>query len=251
MYFFHEGSHKSQEPNFIKFPPVSKDVRQNQPMFFPEIEVAKWFFDVGMAEKQLILSTYDNLIDSNKNFIDIGSHVGTYSWMIGKKAKHTFSFECSPTTFCFLCANIALHNLTEKVTPFPFALGNDERTIDYIVRSADGGGNGVKSLSSEDNTRKKIPVMMKTLDSFHFDNIGLIKIDVEGFEKEVLMGGLDTLKRNNYPRILFESWGDWKNKEGVQATKLRVELFDFLKDLGYKIISVSGGQDMYLAEKTC
>ena len=33
-----------------------------------------------------------------------------------------------------------------------------------------------------------------------------MKIDVEGLEKDVLEGAVETLKKNNYPRILFESW---------------------------------------------
>jgi hypothetical protein len=88
---------------------------------------------------------------------------------------------------------------------------------------------------------------MKTLDSFQFENVSFIKIDVEGFEKEVLMGAVDTLRRNNYPKILFESWGNWKEKEGVPADQIRKELFVYLEGLGYKVMGVSGVRDMYLA----
>ena len=49
-------------------------------------------------------------------------------------------------------------------------------------------------------------------------------MDVEGFEKEVLMGALQTLKRCNYPNILFECWGEWKEREGVPAIKIKKEL---------------------------
>jgi MoaA/NifB/PqqE/SkfB family radical SAM enzyme len=55
-------------------------------------------------------------------------------------------------------------------------------------------------------------------------------ISVEGFEKEVLEGALETLNKNNYPPILFESWGNWK--EGVD--KIKADLFIFLKDI-YRI----------------
>ena len=89
---------------------------------------------------------------------------------------------------------------------------------------------------------------MKTLDSFELNNIGFIKMDVEGFEKEVLMGAIQTLKRSNYPNILFECWGEWKEREGVPAIKIKKELFEYLESFGYKIIQVGGAQDMFLAE---
>jgi hypothetical protein len=64
-------------------------------------------------------------------------------------------------------------------------------------------------------------------------------MDVEGYEKEVLEGGLNTLANNNYPPILFEAWGDWKEKEGVEASKIRKELFDLCYSI-FDIINNDG-----------
>jgi len=111
----------------------------------------------------------------------------------------------------------------------------------------DGGGNGVKIVKTSDTACQTIKVEMKTLDSFGFTNIGFIKVDVEGFETEVLKGGLDTLRINGWPPILFESWGDWRAPEGINVKQLRDELFDFIKSLGYSIVQVSGINDTFLA----
>jgi FkbM family methyltransferase len=232
----------------MSLPENTDDPKANQLIFFPEIDVARWFFESGVAEKELIEWVYDTFIQPDKIFLDIGAHVGTYALTCGKKAKHTYAFECSPTTFCYLAANIALHGLEEKVSPYPFALGDEDKEIDYIVRSKDGGGNGVKHLTATDNACKKIPVLMRRLDSFGLKEIGFIKIDVEGFEKEVLLGALETLKANNYPKILFESWGDVEGDDkAVPARAIREDLFRFLESLKYRIIKISGASDMYLA----
>lgn len=248
MYFLREGSADTEAPHFERLPqpPATKD--GNQLLFFPEISVAKWFYESGIAEKHLIHWVYDTFIDPKKNFVDIGAHVGTYTWTCGKKAAHTYAFECSPKTFCYLAANVALHGLEERVSPYPFALGDHEGHIDYFVRSADGGGNGVKVLNSKDESTQRIKIPMKTLDSFGLTNIGFIKIDVEGFEKEVLQGAQETLRSNNYPTILFESWGDWKNAEGVNASGIRNELFEYLQSIGYVVRPVMNVRDMYFAE---
>ena len=84
---------------------------------------------------------------------------------------------------------------------------------------------------------------MRTLDSFHIDNISCIKIDVEGYEKQVLEGSLETLKRSHYPPILFESWNGDKDNLGS-------ELFTFIKSLRYNIQKIANAQDMYLAIHT-
>ena len=69
-----------------------------------------------------------------------------------------------------------------------------------------------------------------TLDSFQIDGVVLIKIDVEGMELDVLKGGIETIKYNNYPPIMFEAW---THKEWFLPR--RTELVKFLEDLGYEV----------------
>jgi FkbM family methyltransferase len=241
MYLLKENSANSESPYFVKL--ESKD----NYLFFPEFNVAKWFYESGIAEKSLINNMLETMIHNNKDFLDIGAHVGTYSFLLGKKANHTYSFECNPKVFCYLAANIALHHLEDKITPYNCALGNKEDKMDYYIRSNDGGGNGLKRLNNNDDNLKKLKIDVKTLDSFNLTNIGFIKLDVEGFEREVLEGGLATLIQNNYPPILFESWGDWK--KDANTKELREELFNFLKNIGYEIKGLvdQNYPDMYLA----
>jgi hypothetical protein len=91
-------------------------------------------------------------------------------------------------------------------------------------------------------------VDVKTLDSFSFRNVGMIKIDVEGFEKNVLQGAQETLKANGYPRIFFESWVPEREAEGFPSKSLRAELFEYIESTGYTVIPVRGYSEMFIAE---
>lgn len=254
MLLFKEGAKGAPSAFFSKMPKPDPWPAP-QPMFFPSGgDVADWFFNDGVAERNLITKVREDLISEDLCFLDIGAHVGTYSWICASKAKHTYSFECSNRSFCYLAANVALHDLTDKVSLFNVALGNTNGTASYIHRSVDGGGSGICELSPDDRNLPRNAVSVRRLDDMHIQfpsKIGLVKIDVEGFEKDVILGALETLRSNDWPPILFESWGAWKRD--VPAEDLRKGLFDTLQSLGYEIQAMPQAQDMFLAthNKTC
>lgn len=242
MYYIAEDSANSKEPVFTKIAPC---VGGHQTLFFPERGIARWFYEAGIAEKSVIEWAGETFANPDKIFLDIGAHVGTYAWSLAPKFKHTYAFECNPKVFCYLAANIALQDMTSIITPVHIGLGDEAKTLPLIVRSEDGGGNGVKQLKEGEVGGQEVTI--RTLDSYWYSNIGFIKIDVEGFEKEVLLGARETLRASGYPPILFESWGAWKEKEGVPAMQIRTELFETLIAMGYQIQTVEGAQDTFLA----
>jgi len=245
MFLIKESGYTSESPFYMTLPAPSDDVKEKIHFFFPEKKTGDWFYEKGFNERPLILWAIDNFIKEDKNFIDIGAHIGSYTLLAGKKAKHTYSFECSPKTFCYLCANLALQNMEYKVNPYSVALGPSEGEIEYMIRSEDGGGNGVKSLERDTvENPKKILVPMRTLDSYKIRDVSLIKIDVEGFEKEVLQGSVETLQESGYPPILFESWNPGQSEENARIQK---ELIEFLESLDYRVKAIIGVNEMYIA----
>jgi FkbM family methyltransferase len=239
MFCLREKSLNTDDPLCTKIP---KDC-----LFFPrDYQVARDWALNGNYEYPII-DWAVTLIDPSKIFVDIGAHVGTYSLAFAKKCAGVQSFECFPRTFNFLCANIALQDFDNKITPHRTALGNRTGEVTYTVRAPlDGGGNSCLDLKNPAYDKFTLPIT--TLDSFKLSNIGLIKIDVEGFEKDVLEGAVETLARNGKPKILFESWRPERDSEGLPASRLREELFDYVRSIGYTIHTVSGWDEMYLAD---
>jgi FkbM family methyltransferase len=148
--------------------------------FFADARVAKDYATTGLYERDVIRWTCDSLLPSGKDYVDIGAHHGIYTVEMAKKG-HVHAFECSPKSFNYLCANIALRDLHYKVTTHNVALGPTTGTTPYYIRDPkDGGGNGVCSFDYD--TQRQTPsiqVPMHTLDSYGLSNIGFLKLDVE------------------------------------------------------------------------
>lgn len=239
MYYLKPGSLHSETPVFQKLP--------SDGLLFPEHRTGHWFADKGVPEGTLI-QWAQQFLPEDKWFVDIGAHVGTYALSFAKKGAGVHAFECSPRTYNFLCANVALHDLDFRVKTYNVALGASEGTTRYFFRSPDGGGNGCLEFG-KDQTNASVSVPLKRLDDYKLSNVGLLKIDVEGYEKQVLEGAQETLRQNQYPPFLFESWEGWRTREGLPAVELRKELFAYIESTGYTIVPIRGNAEMFLAEK--
>ena len=214
--------------------------RLDKGLLFPEKVIAHDFANTGLYEQNL-MDWALGLMEPGKIFVDIGAHVGTWSLLFADKASHVHSFECTPRTYNYLCGNIALNDLDDKITAHKTAIGNTNGMTTVYVRSEDGGGN---SCLFTDGVPHSIPIA--TLDSFNLSNVGMIKIDVEGFERQVFEGMQETLKRNGYPLVIFESWVSWRDPTAAQ---LREELFSYIQSIGLKVTPIHGCPEMFLAEK--
>ena len=243
MFLIKEKSFNTENPIYQKIP------NENRTMFIPEARVAKDYFNTGFYERGHLNWACDNFVRPDKNCIDIGAHIGWYTIDFAERAKHVYSFECSPKSFNYLCANIALNKCDYKVSKYNCALGNKDGIAQYYIRDPlDGGGNGISQFEYDViNNVPFIEVPVKKLDSFNLTNINFIKIDVEGHEKEVLQGAVNTIMENDYPKIFFESWDESQESRNYPSIKLREELFEYIRSLEYRIVKIS--HDMFVAER--
>jgi FkbM family methyltransferase len=217
----------------------------NEPLFLLPVPVFSIFKECagGMPEKSLIDWTKKELLNRNKAFVDIGAHVGTYALSFAPHCSQVYAFECQATTYYHLCAGIALNGAT-NIQAHRVALSSSRGSSELRIISTDGGGSSICSLPTNSAPLGTERVKVKTLDSYKLRNVGLIKIDVEGNELKVLKGAIKTLKKNNYPKILFETWPDkWYETQ-------KTELSNYLRELGYKVLPISGYSQMFLAEKS-
>ncbi len=138
-------------------------------------------------------------------FFDIGANVGSYTILAsGYKGVRTVSFEPVPSTFEWLKKNIAVNSLHDNVKALNIGIGSSKSVL-YFTKSYDTVNHVVTDPAQKDmNEVIKVPVE-------DFDSIAgregiphLVKIDVEGFETEVLNGMSQSLQSQNLKAIIIE-----------------------------------------------
>jgi FkbM family methyltransferase len=178
--------------------------------------------------------------------LDIGANLGAYSIPIAKEIQRAggmvFGFEPQRIIFYQLCGNIFLNRL-DNYMPFNQAVSDEQGLVEIPEIDYEKNRNiGAFSLDKKSREFHRIENSMKEqscrvpsikLDHFSCRSPTLIKIDVEGYEINVLKGGAQFLETHKFPPILFEAWNfDWFKEK-------RDELMQYITRLGYNITSIS------------
>jgi FkbM family methyltransferase len=143
----------------------------------------------------------------NDLFVDIGANVGAYSILASAEIKaNTIAIEPIPSTFSILKQNISLNEMESKTKAFNIGVGSKNQKL-FFTKSLDT----VNHVDYE-NRIDTIEIEVKTLDYILLNEPSptLLKIDVEGFETEVLLGSENTLKDKNLKAVIIELNGSGK-----------------------------------------
>ena len=169
--------------------------------------------------------------DRNRNFVDIGAHIGTTLLPYARHYKHGFGFEANPTTFQSLKANIT-NNFIKNVSIYNNAL-SDKVSQGVIVRH-NSHNNGCFYYQPIDGANgSTLLVNAITLDSTKLEDVDFIKIDIEGSELTALKGAIEILKRDK-PLLQIEINNLSEKNFGIS----RQDLETFLEELGYQLYGI-------------
>lgn len=176
---------------------------------FPECE--ELFFTGVLSRGEIPLTAFLlKVLPKKKIFFDIGAHYGFYTLLASKLIQNgsIHSFEPTPGTF-----EILKKNTKEKNNIFinKLALFSQTGFFDFFVHPVFAGSNTLyKDIRPGEydlnNPKYLIKVPTTTIDNYcSSKNIfpDVIKIDVEGGEYNVFLGGINTLKKAN-PIISME-----------------------------------------------
>lgn len=199
--------------------------------FFPtSILAEKWVYPDFGKEDEIFFTSY---LRQGDVVIDIGANVGTLTLTaansVGSSGK-VFSIEAHPVIFNYLEKNVELNRL-ENVQLFNVAIGNGNGCITFSNKRLDDLNEVVAS--------EGIEITLKKLDGLLVDkieNVNLLKVDVEGYEKFVFQGALEILRKTEC--IYFESWEQHFRKYDYTT----LDILDILKTSGFSVYKLEEGK---------
>jgi FkbM family methyltransferase len=163
--------------------------------------------------------------------VEVGANMGIHTIPLARalreRRRQLVAFEPQPVLFQQLCANLALNGLM-NVTAWPFACGEEQGVVtfprpDYLKTGNFGGVPMQNSAPTAGMACAQAPCV--TLDyMLPSERVGLLKIDVEGFELRVLKGGRALIQRSR-PLLYVEN----------DRAEHSQELIEWLWEMGYNL----------------
>jgi FkbM family methyltransferase len=143
--------------------------------------------------------------------LDIGANIGNHARYFETflEYEQMFCFEPSLSNYQLLCSNIN----NPKTVCYNLAAGEEHKRVGLRNHDQYNNNSGAFVVTEGEE------VLMVTIDEMCFNNVTLMKIDVELTEPQVLRGAMDTIKRCR-PILFIE--------------QLSAETFDILQELGYQ-----------------
>jgi FkbM family methyltransferase len=160
-------------------------------------------------------------------FVDVGANVGFYSLLAASVGCRVYAFEPSPYASARLKETIR-QNQIENITVIESAL-SEEAGLKNLYVGKTGRNHTPTMVKNEGGT--PITVSVQQLDTYArkhgISRIHLMKVDVEGFELNVLRGAHELLEQGRISAILCELNDPWLKMNGSSSRQLYEMLLDF------------------------
>lgn len=167
-------------------------------------------------------------VTDRRTAIDVGGHTGMWSWLMAKDFGQVIAFEpVALHRHCFIENTKDYKN----VIVLPYALGAADGRVAMKTWTPDSTGDtGVdcEAIAGE--------IEMKRLDDVVLGEVGLIKIDCEGYELPVVQGAAGII-RDSKPIIIVEQKGTMCGRYGFKL----LAAVQFLESLGMKQRDIISG----------
>jgi FkbM family methyltransferase len=196
---------------------------------------------------------FEEHITKDMVVLEGGCHIGSHSVKLSKLAKSVICFEPFLPSYDLLLKNIELNNCT-NVTVYDKGLSDSPSQSEFAwinVHNVGGSGLinnpmgvpiGFSTPESLSDSGVDFKVDLVTIDSLNLDQLDFIKLDVEGYEPNAILGGIETITKFK-PKIVVECWA---NHQGGLDTEYTKNQFSSLIDLGYSVAQIFPGSPDWL-----
>lgn len=159
-------------------------------------------------------------------FVDVGANVGQHSLFMSRHVDRVLAFEPNAEVADRLQANIEFNSIS-NISLVRTALGSEqaEGRLGSGLENNSGSRSLTWSLDPSLDTIVSIVRADDVLEAYGVQRIDILKLDVEGYEKHVLMGARACLRRDK-PVILFELVGRDVKGGFASEAELRDSLYE-------------------------
>jgi FkbM family methyltransferase len=145
---------------------------------------------VDAIVKQFDNDFYYYLRDQEElNLIDLGANIGLFSLFVSPVCEKVYSVEPTPSHFALLQELVKLTG-TKNIQPYNIAIGIGDGEAEFNIHERNSTMNSFITHRTDPHSGKTVTVQTRTLnsliDSLDVDRIGFVKMDIEGFENEVV-----------------------------------------------------------------
>jgi len=171
----------------------------------------------GVVEPDIL--NLPSVMTQRRVVLDVGANNGVTACVFARSFRTVHAFEANPRL-----ASMVRPALPSQVTLHSIALSNAAGEAELNI-PVDGGivlegwaSLGTPQIGDQSSWRRE-RVETRTLDSYAFEEVDLIKIDVEGHEMSVLAGAVETIRRCR-PWFIIEVWDDSRPHVAAFMTEL-------------------------------
>ena len=204
-------------------------------------DMVDWWIFFGF--KNPIGSNMYPSISKGDTFIDIGANNGEVSLKAAREVGNSgrvIAFEPNPKNIIRFNKNIAMNSFN-NITLVELGVGNEEGKFQLNNDTPENLGMGWIDNSSAQNSDSLVTINVTTLDDYlmgmELDSVNFIKIDVEGFEINVLKGAKKIIEKFK-PSLFIEVENTLLNRQGTSAS----ELISLIQQFKYRAICSGTGQ---------
>ncbi len=171
-------------------------------VLYPGEYIDRFIYVEGIYEKRF-LNFIEKIFTETDVMLDVGANIGNHAMYLSNVFRLIHSFEPNPRAIDRINRNIAINHI-RNIIVHPVGLGRENDSLPFVENF---DGNLGCSHFQEQKTSDSILLSVKNGDRYiskhNIDNIDYIKIDVEGFELDVLKGLRNTIE-SQLPIISFE-----------------------------------------------
>jgi FkbM family methyltransferase len=198
--------------------------RHGTMLAFPQDRYVTRCLEVYGEHSPAEISLLTQIVTPGMTVVEVGANIGAHTLPLARACRPgpLYAFEPQRRVFQVLCANLALNDIDNAVA-LPQACGAEAGwavipPMDYAGPENIGG----VSLAPAGSAGERVQVVR--LDDLDLPACGLLKVDVEGFEAEVLTGAAATIRRHR-PVLYVEN-----DRPPKQRALIRQ-----MADLGYRL----------------